>query len=362
MSQRRRPWKRKRRGKTYWYVTLDGKQTLLGIGDTDAVQRAVMRKYHRLMLRREGGAVTEIMTAHDAIGQFLDDCEFRVERGDMAKTTAHNYRRACERWRETLSPALLAEEIRIRHLTTWLDSVSTLGHSGRRTITVAIKRCWSWLRQQGYIEIDHLADAPVPPVTRRKGIWTQQDLDAFLAVAHPRTRDIIQVIAEQGCRTDEPHKVTAAMIDWNLGAWVIHDHKTKRKTSKPRVVWMTPTTKRICKRLCKQHPEGPIFRAPTGLPWNKPSLVKWFAIDREKAGLPTSLTPYQLRHTFATKAMKSGELDIATIAGLMGHSTPATMLRIYQHVADDAEHMRKAAAKLSGTRGVQASRKKKDTR
>ena len=48
-----------------------------------------------------------------------------------------------------------------------------------------------------------------------------------------------------------------------------------------------------------------------------------------QAGLHRKVTPHILRHTFATRALRSG-VDIATLSSLMGHETLTTTAR-YLH-------------------------------
>jgi len=56
------------------------------------------------------------------------------------------------------------------------------------------------------------------------------------------------------------------------------------------------------------------------------------ALDRviAKAKLEKRLTPHQLRHTFASLLLADGA-DIAEVAKLMGHKSPATTIRVYTH-------------------------------
>lgn len=52
-----------------------------------------------------------------------------------------------------------------------------------------------------------------------------------------------------------------------------------------------------------------------------------------RAEITRRLTPYSLRHAFATNALASGA-DLGATAALMGHSDPSMILRVYQHVQE----------------------------
>lgn len=49
------------------------------------------------------------------------------------------------------------------------------------------------------------------------------------------------------------------------------------------------------------------------------------------AGIKRAITPYSLRHLFATEAIAAGT-DVGTVAKLMGHASPDMVLEHYQHV------------------------------
>jgi integrase len=42
--------------------------------------------------------------------------------------------------------------------------------------------------------------------------------------------------------------------------------------------------------------------------------------------------PYDLRHTFATRALTEAGMDVGTLAAIMGHSSPYIVLKHYVHV------------------------------
>ena len=50
-------------------------------------------------------------------------------------------------------------------------------------------------------------------------------------------------------------------------------------------------------------------------------------------GLPEYLNIHSLRHTNASLLIAGGA-DVATVAGLLGHSQPSTTLDIYTHAFD----------------------------
>ena len=65
-----------------------------------------------------------------------------------------------------------------------------------------------------------------------------------------------------------------------------------------------------------------------------PSTFTWrFKLILKKHGLPTALNVHSLRHTNASLLIANGA-DVATVAGLLGHSQPSTTLDIYTHAFD----------------------------
>ena len=65
-----------------------------------------------------------------------------------------------------------------------------------------------------------------------------------------------------------------------------------------------------------------------------PSTFTWrFKLILKKHGLPEYLNVHSLRHTNASLLIASGA-DVATVAGLLGHSQPSTTLDIYTHAFD----------------------------
>lgn len=61
------------------------------------------------------------------------------------------------------------------------------------------------------------------------------------------------------------------------------------------------------------------------------SIFTWrFKLILKKNGLPEKLNVHSLRHSNASLLIANGA-DVATVAGLLGHSQPSTTLDIYTH-------------------------------
>ena len=77
-----------------------------------------------------------------------------------------------------------------------------------------------------------------------------------------------------------------------------------------------------------------------------PTTFTWrFKCILKKNGLPEQLNVHSLRHT-AASFMIAGGADVATVAGILGHSQPSTTLDIYTHAFD--KNKKAASAELQG--------------
>ena len=74
-------------------------------------------------------------------------------------------------------------------------------------------------------------------------------------------------------------------------------------------------------------------RQGTPLPMTPTTFTYRFKLILKKNGLPEYLNVHSLRHT-AASLMIAGGTDVATVAGILGHSQPSTTLDIYTHAFD----------------------------
>ncbi len=89
------------------------------------------------------------------------------------------------------------------------------------------------------------------------------------------------------------------------------------------------------------HDHGLVFTTPIGTPLNISNLTRdKFKPALVRAGLPTSIRLYDLRHTCATLLLQAGE-NAKVVSERLGHASIALTLDVYTHVLPD---MQKAAA------------------
>ena len=75
-----------------------------------------------------------------------------------------------------------------------------------------------------------------------------------------------------------------------------------------------------------------------------PTTFTWrFKLILRKNNLPEKLNVHSLRHTNASLLIANGA-DVATVAGLLGHSQVSTTLDIYTHAFD--KNKREASRQL----------------
>ena len=86
-------------------------------------------------------------------------------------------------------------------------------------------------------------------------------------------------------------------------------------------------------------------RQGTRLPMTPTTFTWRFKCILKKNGLPEQLNVHSLRHT-AASLMIAGGADVATVAGILGHSQPSTTLNIYTHAFD--KNKKAASAELQG--------------
>lgn len=147
-----------------------------------------------------------------------------------------------------------------------------------------------------------------------------------------RTYTIILVMLDCGIRTKELLQLQES--DFNAAEHTLNVSKIVAKTRRERLLYLSPQTSRAITafmRIKPQEWDNWLFPNYEGKQLTTTYLDKDFAKISSLSGV--KITPYQLRHSFATLYLKNGG-DLFTLQKQMGHSD-LRMTKRYTEIDDD---------------------------
>ena len=151
---------------------------------------------------------------------------------------------------------------------------------------------------------------------------------------------ILLLLYGAGLRVAEALSLTAAILP--IGQTL----RVTGKRSKTRVVPVVPVVREAIEEYVRQCPypirgDMPLFAGARGGPLNPDLVRRAVAAARRRLGLPDTLTPHALRHSFATHLLARGA-DLRALQELLGHASlsstqiytavdAARLLDVYRH-------------------------------
>ena len=151
---------------------------------------------------------------------------------------------------------------------------------------------------------------------------------------------ILLLLYGAGLRVAEALSLTGAVLP--IGQTL----RVTGKRNKTRVVPIVPAVREAIEDYLRQRPyplapEGPLFVGARGGPLNPDLVRRAVAAARRRLGLPDTLTPHALRHSFATHLLARGA-DLRALQELLGHASlsstqiytavdAARLLDVYRH-------------------------------
>jgi integrase/recombinase XerC len=151
---------------------------------------------------------------------------------------------------------------------------------------------------------------------------------------------ILLLLYGAGLRVAEALSLTASVLP--IGQTL----RVTGKRSKTRIVPIVPPVREAIDEYVRQLPyelsgESPLFVGARGGPLNPDLVRRVVAAARRRLGLPDTLTPHALRHSFATHLLARGA-DLRALQELLGHASlsstqiytavdAARLLDVYRH-------------------------------
>jgi integrase/recombinase XerD len=198
-----------------------------------------------------------------------------------------------------------------------------------------------------FLKIEERADSAAVDLLGSPKLWERipqvlspESVDALLASPHPgdrfylRDRAILEVLYATGCRASEV--VGLKLADLYLDSAFCKCHG---KGSKQRVVPLGRPAIAALRDYLGEFPETAlrervnVFVSKSGRPLSR--IFLWALVKKycRRAGLPGTVSPHTLRHSFATHVLAGGA-DLRTVQELLGHASIQTTQH-YTHVDRD---------------------------
>ncbi len=153
---------------------------------------------------------------------------------------------------------------------------------------------------------------------RRDRVPTAAETEAILAKASPAFRLIYSALRQCGARPGELCRATIADVGRANGVITLKEHKTARKTGKPRRIPIGKKLGELLDQAIGTRTDGPVFLSPAGKAWSVPNLSRTYSRLRNLAGLPRDLVLYLARHECGTKICREKGIEFAR--RLLGHA------------------------------------------
>jgi integrase len=187
------------------------------------------------------------------------------------------------------------------------------------------------------------------PLDAMRVITFEEQL-SYLSEASQPLADIAKVMLDTGMRPEEVFRIRVENLDFKQKTIFNPFGKTKAAR---RTIPMTDDVSCLFKARVKNlHEKGTPFIFPSPYNLQKPigSVKKAHRLAAGKAGIEGRFRLYDLRHTFATRAVAAGA-DLPTLSALLGHTTIQMTMR-YVHPAAEQKKIAMEKFERYRTEGV----------
>ena len=342
-----------RRGKIWWFTfEFQGRRVQESSGFTNktAALRAEAKRRSELLDRRAGFSQQKLAPKFEEhVEKFLawSKQQHRAKTRELHGTncdTLLRFFRGC--WLDDITPGMVedfksarAGEARRNTKDGSIISPATVN----RALTT-LKKLFNHAEKCGYRlsnptrGVDFLDEGP----GRMRVVSFPEEI-TYLKEASQPLKDIAQIILDTGLRPEEVFRIRVENLDFT--ARTIFNPFGKTKAAR-RKVTMTADVLDLLKKRAKDAKGAFVFTSRGNPDQPIGSVRKAHDAAVENAGIEDHFRLYDLRHTFATRAVAAG-VDLPTLSAILGH-TAITMTMRYVHPAE--EQKRVAAGKLEGFR------------
>lgn len=350
-----KPFRIKGRKGYFLHIPIDnGKTSIRKIGDS---LREANANWEKMLSASES---TKPDTSSDPpvvllVSKYCDWMTERVNRDQLAKATMTRRIVYLASFIKSIDTQLRISELKVFHVTEWLESKKTWNANTQYYASSAIKRVFNWCRKEGRIASNPVEFLSVEKGGSRDYLVDDKTLGALREGASDRRfkrphviafRTLLTVLSLSGCRPSEVASVRVE--DWYNDRWILRNHKTAKKTRRARVVFLCPCLRTLTRIAAGNRKKGPLFMCAPGEAWTYTRMRVRFERLRKRLKLDPKLVLYSFRHTSITNALMA-EVDVATVAEV--HGTSIQMIQqSYGHLCQHSKHLNQAVFKMAKAR------------
>ena len=346
-----------RRGKIWWYsFEFQGRhiQESSGFTNKTAALRAEAKRRSELLDRRAGFSQKKLAPKFEEhVDKFLawSKQQHRAKTRDLHGIncdTLLRFFRGC--WLDEINQGMVEDFklARIGEARRNAKDGSTVAPATVNRALTTLKLLYHYAEKCGYAVsnptrgVAYLAEG-----NGRMRVVSFEEEIKYLAKATQPLNDIAQVILDTGLRPEEVFRIRVENLDFV--AKTIFNPFGKTKAAR-RKVTMTETVFGILKARA-QSAKG-VFVFPSKSHADEPigSVRKAHDLAVERAGIQDHFRLYDLRHTFATRAVAGG-VDLPTLSAMLGHTSIQMTMR-YVHPAEEQKKLATGKLELFRVAGI----------
>ena len=300
--------------------------------------------------QRGARLLTGSITVGECLRRFI-----KHKQRDASRATAEWYGMFLKRFEAFIGSDAKVRDLRLGDATRFIDECyhelpngRPYSRAARRGARRAVKSCFDWNVREGFLDSSPFSRLGLGPEggTEARIVSDEQFAALISHWRHDRGyTDLLWFLRLTGCRVQEARILAARHFDRerHVATLSIDETKCGERTLIRRQIILSNDAREIAYWHADRQPDGPIFRNSYGKPWTANAIRCRLKHASEKIGL---VRARDLRHTFATHFLKQGG-GVAALKELLGHRDERMIMRIYQHLAKDADFLRAEANRIS---------------